>query len=288
MHQMGPNGPRFFVPPNVDPIDTNQDPLIWRTAGLLGGAMALALESQNKSGVISNAMYDYYWPGYEDSAPLGRNTVCVLTEVASARVASPVDVAGQGPARHAARSAGLSSRRSTSRIRGPAAPGGCATSSTTTSSRCAACSGAAARYRDDLLLNFYTMGRRAIARGTDEAPFAYVIPPDQHDSAAAAKLVSLLAEGGVDVLQAQEPFKVGDRRVRRRHGDRADGAAVPRVRQEPARGAALSRDGRTGQQPESRRTTSRAGRCRCRWACGVDSGRIAAFDVPVTSRDRPR
>ena len=30
-------------------------------------------------------MYDYYWPGYEDSAPLGHNTVCLLTEVASVK-----------------------------------------------------------------------------------------------------------------------------------------------------------------------------------------------------------
>ena len=95
MHQMGSNGPRFFVPPNYDPIDPNQDPLIWREAALLGSAMALELESQGKSGVVSNAMYDYYWPGYEDSAPLGRNTVCLLTEVASARLANPIEVAAK-------------------------------------------------------------------------------------------------------------------------------------------------------------------------------------------------
>ena len=45
MHQMGQRGPRFFVPPNLDPIDRNYDPLIWRTAGLLGHAMALALDA---------------------------------------------------------------------------------------------------------------------------------------------------------------------------------------------------------------------------------------------------
>ena len=76
MHQMGPRGARFFVPPNVDPIDRNYDPLIWRTAGLLGHAMALALEEDGRAGVLQNALYDYYWPGYEDSAPLGHNTVC--------------------------------------------------------------------------------------------------------------------------------------------------------------------------------------------------------------------
>ena len=93
MHQMGPRGARYFVPPNLDPIDRNYDPLIWRTAGLLGHAMALALEEDGRSGVLQNALYDYYWPGYEDSAPLGHNTVSLLTEAASVRIASPITVA---------------------------------------------------------------------------------------------------------------------------------------------------------------------------------------------------
>ena len=92
MHQMGPRGARYFVPPNLDPIDRNYDPLIWRTAGLLGHAMALALEEDGRSGVLQNALYDYYWPGYEDSAPLGHNTVSLLTEAASVRIASPITV----------------------------------------------------------------------------------------------------------------------------------------------------------------------------------------------------
>src|SRR5207244_4598260 len=92
MHQMGTDGPRFFAPPNDDPISPNYDPLIWREAALLGTAMTLQLERDRHAGVLSNAIYDYYWPGYEDSAPLGHNTVCLLTEAASVRVASPIDV----------------------------------------------------------------------------------------------------------------------------------------------------------------------------------------------------
>lgn len=209
MHQMGANGPRFFVPPNVGPIDTNQDPLIWRTAGLLGGAMALALESRNKPGVISNAMYDYYWPGYEDSAPLGRNTVCVLTEVASARLASPIEIALKdlrGTPR------GLPEYRAEINFPNPWAGGTWRLRDIVDYNLIAVRGllGASARYRDELLQNFYAMGRRAVARGETGDPFAWVIPPDQHDMAAAAKLVSLLAEGGVDVLEAQEPFKAGN------------------------------------------------------------------------------
>jgi hypothetical protein len=208
MHQMGPNGPRMFVPPNLDPIDPNQDPLIWRTAGLLGSAMALALEGENKAGVISNAMYDYYWPGYEDSAPLGRNTVCVLTEAASAKLASPIDVAAKDLQ---AGSRGVPADRPLINFPHPWSGGTWRLRDIVAYDLTAmkGLLGAAARYHDDLLLNFYNMGRHAIERGTTEKPFAFVIPPDQHDALALAKLVSLLAEGGVDVLQAQEPFKAG-------------------------------------------------------------------------------
>jgi len=209
MHQMGTNGPRFFVPPNYDPIDPNQDPLIWREAALLGSAMALELESQGKSGVVSNAMYDYYWPGYEDSAPLGRNTVCLLTEAASARLANPIEVAAKD-LRGATR--GLPQYAPQINFPNPW-PGGTWRLGDIVDYNLAAMRGllrAASRYQEELLLNFHAMGRRAIERGTNEGPYAFAIPPDQHDPAAANKLVNLLVDGGVEVQQVSEPFKIGD------------------------------------------------------------------------------
>jgi hypothetical protein len=209
MHQMGSNGPRFFVPPNYDPIDPNQDPLIWREAALLGSAMALELESRGKSGVVSNAMYDYYWPGYEDSAPLGRNTVCLLTEVASAKLAAPIEVAAKD-LRGGAR--GLTQYAPQINFPNPW-PGGTWRLSDIVDYNLTAMRGllrGAARYADELLLNFHAMGRRSIERGAKEGPFAFAIPPDQHDPAAANRLINLLAEGGVEVQQVSEPFKIGD------------------------------------------------------------------------------
>lgn len=209
MHQMGPNGPRYFVPPNYDPIDENQDPLIWREAALLGSAMAMELEREGKSGVISNAMYDYYWPGYEDSAPIGRNTVCILTEAASAKLASPIEVS---PKDLRGTPRGLPEYRAQINFPNPW-PGGTWRLRDIVDYNLIAMRGllsASARYKDELLSNFLAMGRRSIERGSAGGPHAFVIPPEQHDQAAAAKLVTLLAEGGVDVFRAQEPFKAGD------------------------------------------------------------------------------
>ncbi len=206
MHEMGQRGPRFFVPPNYDPIDPNYDPLIWRQAGLLGHAMALSLEQDNRSGVVQNAMFDYYWPGYEDSAPLGHNTVCLLTEVASVRIASPVTISSDeltGSPR------GLPEYRKTVNFPNPW-PGGTWALRDIVDYNLSAVRGllqGASRYREVLVRNFYAMGRRAIEAGRQGGPYAYLIRPDQHDPHAASKLTNLLIESKVDVDQALEPFE---------------------------------------------------------------------------------
>lgn len=208
MHQMGPRGPRFFVPPNYDPIDPNYDPLIWRTAGFLGHAMALRLEEDGRSGVVQNAMYDYYWPGYEDSAPLGHNTVCLLTEVASVRVASPINVA---PAELLGSPRGLPEYRAQVNFPNPW-PGGLWSLRDIVEYDLSAAYGlinGVARYRQEIVQNFYTMGRRAVERGNAGGPFAFVIPPAQHDPHATAKLKTLLIEGAVEIHRATSSFSAG-------------------------------------------------------------------------------
>ena len=208
MHQMGTTGPRFFVPPNYEPIDPNYDPLIWREAGLLGHAMALALERQGRAGVISNAMYDYYWPGYEDSAPLGHNTVCLLTEAASARLSYPATVAPddlRGVPR------GLPDYGPQTNFPNPW-PGGVWTLRDIIDYDLDAARGlltAAARYRQELVENFYAMGRRAVDAGRAGAPFAFALPRNQHDPSAAQKLTNALIGAGVEVQRARTGFTAG-------------------------------------------------------------------------------
>jgi hypothetical protein len=209
MHQMGTRGPRLFVPPNYDPIDPNYDPLIWREAGLLGGAMAFELESRGRSGVLSNAMYDYYWPGYEDSAPLGHNTVCMLTEAASVRLASPLKVDAKDLS---GTPKGLPAYAPQVNFPDPW-PGGTWRLRDIVDYELDAARGllaAASAYRQQLVENFFVMGRRAVERGRAGSPFAFIIPPDQGDPWAAARLVNVLIDGAVEVHEAREPFRVGD------------------------------------------------------------------------------
>ena len=210
MHQMGTRGPRFFVPPNYDPIDPNYDPIIWRTAGLLGHAMALQMEEDGRAGVVQNAMYDYYWPGYEDSAPLGHNTICLLTEAASVRVASPINVS---PADLQGTPRGLLEYRPQVNFPNPW-PGGIWSLRDVVEYDLSAAYGlikGVARYRREIVQNFYAMGRRAVDRGRTGGPFAFVIPPAQHDPHAAAKLKTLLIDAAVEVHRASAAFTADGR-----------------------------------------------------------------------------
>ncbi len=208
MHQMGPRGARYFVPPNLDPIDRNYDPLIWRTAGLLGHAMALALEEDGRSGVLQNALYDYYWPGYEDSAPLGHNTVSLLTEAASVRIASPITVAAD----QLTGGRGFPDHQPSTTFPNPW-PGGPWTLRHIVDYNLSAARGlisASARYRGEIVRNFYRMGKKQVELGSKGGPFAFIIPPDQFDPHAARKLEQLLLEGAVEVRRTLEPFRVAD------------------------------------------------------------------------------
>ena len=208
MHQMGPSGPRFFVPPNADPIDRNYDPMIWRTAGLLGHAMAFALEKDGRSGVLQNALYDYYWPGYEDSAPIGHNTVTLLTEAASVRIASPITVAAD----QLVGGRGFPDHEASTTFPNPW-PGGPWTLRNIVDYNLSAARGligGAARYREEIVRNFYGMAKRQVELGAKGGPFAFIIPPDQHDPHAARKLEQLLLDGAVEIRRTLEPFRIGD------------------------------------------------------------------------------
>jgi hypothetical protein len=203
MHQMEENGPRFFVPPNTDPIDPNYDPVIWRSAALLGSAMALELQRDGRKGVVSGAKYDYYWPGFEDSAPLGHNTICLLTEVASVKVATPVTV-NASELRGGFK--GLSEYRPQINFPDPW-PGGRWTLRDIVDYNASAVRGlifAASAFRETLIQNFYEMGRRAVDRGAEGNPFAFIIPTEQFDKLARNRLQELLMLGGVEIHRALE------------------------------------------------------------------------------------
>ncbi len=207
-HQMGSTGPRMFVPPQTDPLAPEVHPLIFRQADLIGTNMARRLEEQGKTGVGSNMIYDSYWPGGTRNTAWWKNVTGLLTEVASVRVATPIRIE-PGELRGGVK--GLPEYTRRANFPSPWPGGWWRLRDILDYEKIAtwALLESCAENRVDILRNMVRMAAEAIDRGRREPPYAWIIPPDQHDPTAAALLVELLQLHGVEVLEAGGPITAG-------------------------------------------------------------------------------
>lgn len=90
IHEMGPNGPRFFVPPFHDPANPAIPSTTIRDIELLGGAISSHLTDISLSGVVTNGIYDMWWHGGLRPSPNFHNQIGILTEAARVNIATPI------------------------------------------------------------------------------------------------------------------------------------------------------------------------------------------------------
>jgi hypothetical protein len=88
IHQQGANGTRIFIPPYMDPIEPNIDPIIMAGVAQMGKSMTWRLISQGFVGVANNTSYDAWTPARAFQHYHG--AIRILTETASAQLASPI------------------------------------------------------------------------------------------------------------------------------------------------------------------------------------------------------
>jgi len=201
IHQMGPDGARLFLPPYLDPVEPNVDPLLIDGVNALGSAMAWELASQGKTGISINSTYDAWTPARAYQHYHGG--VRILSETASGQLASPIDVPFD---RLQARSRGYNPRERSWNFPHPW-PGGRWTIRDIVSYQTAGAYALlvnAARDRDRWLSSFFTVETRAV-RGWRDWPYAYVIPAHQ-DSIALATMLGILQRGQVEIRTAQQAF----------------------------------------------------------------------------------
>ena len=201
LHQMQPTGPRYFVPPFLDPYDPNVDPLIQTQANALGSEMAADLATAGKTGVATSTIFDAYSPSRAYQHYHGG--VRILSEAANARLASPVTLWRD----QLVDSRGFDPRRERSSHPLPWEGGVWSLADIVEYNRIAVQSvlNHASRYRRRWVQNFTTIQRRALDSGT---PFAFVLPPiaSQADPVTATELVHVLQAGDVEVQLAMGPF----------------------------------------------------------------------------------
>ncbi len=210
-HQSGLNSPRIWTPPMDDPVNPNMHPLINRGISLIGVAMQQRLEQEGKRGAQGYSTYSNWWDGGMRSTPCFHNVVGVLTEVASGRLATPVEISdSQLPERlGTGENAREPSTWNPSPWRGGTWRLRDQMDYMVTATR--AYLRVAADYREDWLFNRYQMARDQVAAGRAGSPFAFVIPPDQHDKPTALELAQVLLDGFVEVHRATKSFSADGR-----------------------------------------------------------------------------
>jgi zinc carboxypeptidase len=208
IHQQGQLGSRLFLPPYLDPIEPNVDPLLVDGDNALGAAMAWELAGQGKTGIAINAVYDAWTPARAYQHYHG--ALRILSEAASANLATPITVPFD---QLTTRSRGFDPRERSWNFTNPW-PGGRWSLRDIVSYQTEAAYallGNAARYRQRWLSNFLGVGARAV-RGWRSWPYAYVVPRGQ-DSIATATLLGVLARGQVELRTALQPFTAAGQRV---------------------------------------------------------------------------
>jgi hypothetical protein len=202
VHQMGSYLGRMFVPPWMDPIEPNVDPVIAQMANAFGTGIALDLTAAGKKGVTLQSTYDAWAPSRMYSAFHGG--VRLLSESASVRIATPLTVK---PEEIRENGLGYNPRERSWNHLEPWLGGEWRLRDIVEYQLVAFDSvlNQASARREDLLRNFYGIGKRAVSRAT---PAGFLIPFDQRDPAAARKLLETLAFAQVEVEQTVSGFAI--------------------------------------------------------------------------------
>src|SRR5882724_2833092 len=228
-HQQGTSGPRIFTMPATDPINPNVDPLIYRLNGVYGQSQAAALEAEGKTGIIFNSTYTNFWQGAMAWSGWWHNQVGLLTEVASARIASPIEQRKAQPGRATLAPEEDFQSQQRRQMENPNEPlppprditprteyprpwlGGKWTLRDIVDYELIATMAlleTAADHREQLLKQIYEVNRATVEAGAKGDPAAIIIPVEkQHDPREAAHLVERLQMAGVEVSRAESPFE---------------------------------------------------------------------------------
>jgi len=207
-HEMGNDGPRFYVPPYSEPIRPNADPLVWREMDWFGAHMAYATQQAGIDGVVDGAIYSGWGHfGWHWITPF-HNVAGMLTESArTGRYATPThfqpDQMEGSPGR------GFPYYGEQVRYPDPWEGGWWRLGDIVEQQRIASIAtlDIAARNRERVLRNAVLKAQRQTERGREGSPAAaYVIPADQHDPLTTTKMINRLRWQGVDVSRAENDF----------------------------------------------------------------------------------
>lgn len=204
-HQMGSTGPRLFMPPYADPVNPNVHATVMAEVNMLGKNVVADLHAQGFKGVITGLRFNAFFEGTMSKTPLWHNMVGILTEMASARVASPIYLprGSLGPY-----GAEISKYSRVTDFLSPWEGGWWRLRDIIDYEKALTFSilDLAATYKKRFLKNFYSMNKTSINQGKTEPPYAFIIPLDQHDPNSASEMLKRIEINGGKIYKSKTSF----------------------------------------------------------------------------------
>jgi hypothetical protein len=212
-HQMGSNGPRYYVPPSHDPVSENVDAELWNWTWIFGSGMAKDMINAGLKGVSQEYLFDMYWPGSTETC-IWKNVIGLLTECASAGVATPIytefnELAVIGK--------GLGDYKKSINMTEPWTGGWWKLSDIVNYEIVSTLSlmKTSSQNRKELLAFRNDICKREVNLGKNKPPFYYMLPLVQHDVSELVSLINLLNEHGVKVYRLKEDVVMESRLFRK-------------------------------------------------------------------------
>lgn len=203
-HQMGAYTARIYLPPYAEPVRPEADPIVWREMAWYGAHMAYWMEEENLEGAVTAAIYSGWGHfGFHWITPF-HNIAGMLTESASARLASPLYVHPE----QLTGSRQLPEYEAQTTFPSPWKGGWWRVRDIVDRQKVAylATLDIAARNREAVLRNAYLKASRQTERGQKGDPAAYVIPAEQHDGLTRDLMIDKLLLQGIEVQRVDREF----------------------------------------------------------------------------------
>lgn len=209
-HQMGSSGPRLFLPPFDDPLSPSVHRLVYSQLSAAGQQTVSDLTALGWTGVATSTIFTGEWPGSVRSTGFWHNMLGILSEVASARLATPLHFP---PGSLRGRGRGLPEYGRRANFLEPWLGGWWRLRDIINLEKDLTWSLLrwASDHKEDLLYNFHQMNRDAIAAGSSQPPYGFVIGLDQPDPGAAHRLAEILDAGGIELSWLNGPVEVQGR-----------------------------------------------------------------------------
>ena len=209
-HQMGAYSARLYVPPYSNPFRPGADPIVWREMSWYGAHIAYKEEEAGIAGVVNAAIYSGWGHfGFHWITPF-HNIAGMLTESASARLATPLYV---HPDQLKGERRALPEYEAQTTFPNPWPGGWWRVRDIVEQQKIAAIAALdiAARNRTTVLKNAYLKAMRQTERGANGKTVAYIVPAAQHDALTAEKMINVLLGQGIEVKTARQDFTHEDR-----------------------------------------------------------------------------